>query len=59
MAKQKVAGTTYCLRPFDGKIFAGADALVIVYSLLEERTGPGLRLMKESLHHGHIVAYRI
>lgn len=59
VAEQKVAGATYCLCPFDGKIIAGVNALVIVYSLVEESTGTGLRLMKESLHHGHIVAYRI
>jgi len=80
VAEQHVAGATYCLCPFDGKIIAGVNALVIVYSLIEEpnvamnhggmnhgnvgntnmkMNNCSLRLHKEDLHHGQIVAYRI
>lgn len=58
VTEQKVSGATYSLCPFDGKIIAGVNSLVIVYSLQEDAGGT-IHLVKEDLHHGHIIAYRI
>ncbi len=61
VAEQKVSGATYCLCPFEGegKIIAGVNSLVLVYSLQEDPNNNTLHLVKEDVHHGHILAYRI
>ncbi len=58
VTETKVSGATYSLCPFDGKIVAGVNSLVMVFSLKED-VGGALELAKEDLHHGHILAYRI
>lgn len=58
VCEHQVSGATYSLCPFDGRIVAGVNSLVIVFSLKEDASG-SLSLVKDDVHHSHILAYRI